>query len=82
MDVAEGDRVSAGLFFDLSAEVFAEKRALRTSGPGGGLTHNLTHYRKRAESSGCETAPENRRNYGTNGAESAEKARLDVLPIF
>ena len=48
-------------------------------GHGSALTHILTHDRKRAESSGCETASENRRNGGTNGAKSTEKASLDVL---
>ena len=42
------------------------------------MTHNLTHDRKRAERNGYETAPENLRNCGTNGAERAEKARTDL----
>ena len=41
------------------------------------MTHILTHDRKCAERSGCETAPQNRRYCGTNGAERAEKARTD-----
>ncbi len=75
--LAHHTRFFSLFFFDLCAEVFAEKRALRPCGPGGGLTHNLTHYRKRAESSGCETAPENCRNCGTDGDKSTEKALTD-----
>ncbi len=47
-------------------------------GHSGALTHILTHDRKCAERSGCETVSQNHRNGGANGAERVEKANLDA----